>query len=71
MAYLAAFDLFNRFLEGLIFLSLAVAFWQESTTRRVLAPVSGLVGIAVSFSSNISLTLYSLSWQALRVQVGI
>ena len=62
------FDLFNYFLEGLIFLALAVAFWQMSKSRVTLALASGLVGISVSFSSNTSLTMYSLSSQYAAAQ---
>jgi len=68
MSFLAVFDLFNHLLEGVIFLSLGVAFWQANKARMVLALASGLVGIAVSFSTNISLTMYSLSQQYTAAQ---
>lgn len=63
LSFLAVFDLFNYFLEGLIFLALAAVFWQVNKIRATLALASGLVGIAVSFSTNISLTMFSLSQQ--------
>jgi hypothetical protein len=33
MSFLAVFDLFNYFLEGLIFLALGVLFWQMNNNR--------------------------------------
>lgn len=69
MSLLAVFDLFNYFLEGMFFLALAVAFWQVNKSRMVLALASGFVGIAVSFSTNISLTMYSLSNQYAATQI--
>jgi len=68
LSFLAVFDLFNYFLEGLIFLALAVALWQANKSRIAMALTGGLVGIAVSFSSNISLTMYSLSSQYIGAQ---
>lgn len=68
LSFLAVFDLFNHFLEGLIFLALAAAFWQVSKSRITIALASGLVGIAVSFSTNISLTMFSLSQQYIAAE---
>lgn len=61
LASLAVFDLVNYFLVGLLFLALAVAFWQRNKSLVIIALAAGLVGIAVSFASNISLTMLSLS----------
>ncbi len=61
LASLAVFDLANYFLVGLIFLALTAAFWQRNKSLVSIALAAGLVGIAVSFASNISLTMLSLS----------
>lgn len=61
LAYLAVFDLVNYFLVGLLFPALTVAFWQRNKSLALVALSSGLGGIAVSFASNISLTMLSLS----------
>lgn len=63
LAFLAVFDIVNYALVGLIFLALGAAFWQAHKSAAVIALASGLVGIAVSFTSNISLTMLSLSQQ--------
>jgi hypothetical protein len=63
MSFLAVFDLCNYFLEGLVFLGLAAALWQTGRSRVAMALASGLVGIAVSFATNISLSIMSLSQQ--------
>jgi hypothetical protein len=63
MSFLAVFDLANYFLEGVIFLALAALLWQAGKSRGTVALVSGLVGIAVNFSTNISLSMFSLSQQ--------
>jgi hypothetical protein len=60
---LAAFDLINGLLVGVVFLGLGAALWQRSRSRVVLALSSGLLGIAISLSSNISLTMVSLTHQ--------
>lgn len=64
MSFLAVFDLCNYFLEGLIFLTLAAALWQAGKSLAAMALASGLVGIAVNFSTNISLSMLSLSQQS-------
>lgn len=63
LSFLAVFDLFNYFLEGLVFLALGAALWKAGKERVALALASGLVGIAVSFATNISLSMLSLSQQ--------
>lgn len=63
MSFLAVFDLANYFLEGLIFLALAALLWQAGKSRVTVALASGLVGITVNFSTNISLSMLSLSQQ--------
>ena len=63
MSFLAVFDIFNYFLEGLIFLALAAMLWQVSKSRAAMALTCGLVGITISFSTNISLSMMSLSHQ--------
>lgn len=63
LSFLAVFDLANYFLEGMIFLALAAALWQVGKSRVALALASGLVGISVSFATNISLSMLSLSQQ--------
>jgi hypothetical protein len=63
LAFLAVFDLCNYALEGVIFLALGAAFWRDHKSVAALALASGLVGIAVSFASNISLSMLSLSQQ--------
>jgi hypothetical protein len=63
LAFLAIFDIVNYALVGLVFLALGAAFWQANKSAVSIALASGLVGIAVSFASNISLTMLSLSQQ--------
>lgn len=63
LTFLALFDLVNYALVGLIFLALGAAFWQTNKSVAAVALGGGFVGIAVSFSSNISLTMLSLSQQ--------
>jgi hypothetical protein len=61
LSFLAVFDLVNYALEGLVFLALAAAVWTAHKSMAAIALACGLVGIAVSFSWNISLTMLSLS----------
>jgi hypothetical protein len=63
LSFLAVFDLCNYFLEGLVFLALAAMLWKEGKSLAAMALASGLVGIGVNFSTNISLSLLSLSQQ--------
>ena len=63
LSFLAVFDLIDYVLVGLIFLALAAAFWQTHQSTAAIALASGLVGVAVSLASNISLTMFSLSQQ--------
>ena len=63
LSFLAVFDLVNYALVGLVFLALCVSFWQTHKSIAAIALTSGLIGIAVSFASNISLTMLSLSHQ--------
>lgn len=63
LSFLAVFDLGNYALVGLVFLALGAAFWQANKSIVTVALASGLVGIAVSLASNISLTMFSLSQQ--------
>jgi hypothetical protein len=63
LSFLAVFDLIDYVLVGLVFLALAAAFWPMHKNTAAIALASGMVGVAVSLSSNISLTLFSLSQQ--------
>jgi hypothetical protein len=63
LSFLAVFDLANYALEGVIFLALGAAFWRAHKSTVALALAGGLVGIAVSFATNISLTMFSLGRQ--------
>jgi len=63
LAFLGVFDLVNYALVGLMFLALGAAFWQAHKSAAAMALASGLVGIAVSFAANVSLTMLSLSQQ--------
>jgi len=63
LSFLAFFDLIDYALVGLVFLALAAAFWQTHQSTAAIALASGLVGVAVSLASNISLTMFSLSQQ--------
>jgi hypothetical protein len=63
LSFLAIFDLVNYFLVGLVFLALAAALWQVNKSLTAMALASGLVGIAVSFASNISFSMMALSQQ--------
>ena len=63
LAFLAVFDVANYLLVGLMFLALAAALWPGHKAAVVVALVSGLMGVAVSFSANIALSMLSLSQQ--------
>jgi hypothetical protein len=63
LSFLAVFDLVNYFLVGVVFLALAARLWPVNKSLTALALASGLVGIAVSFASNISFSMMSLSQQ--------
>jgi len=63
LSFLAVFDLFNYFLVAIVFLALAARLWQLNKSQTAMALASGLVGIAVSFASNISFSMMSLSQQ--------
>jgi hypothetical protein len=63
LSFLAVFDPLDYALVGLIFLALAAAFWQTHKSAAAIALASGMVGVAISLSSNISLTMFSLSQQ--------
>jgi predicted membrane channel-forming protein YqfA (hemolysin III family) len=63
LAFLSVFDLVNYALVGLIFLALGAASWQAHKSLALIAFASGLMGIAVSFASNHSFSMLSLSQQ--------
>lgn len=63
LSFLAVFDLANYALVGLIFLALGASLWKAHKSVTAMALASGLVGIAVNFASNISLSMFSLSRQ--------
>jgi hypothetical protein len=45
LSFLAAFDLVNYFLVGLVFLALAARLWPLNKSLTTLALASGLVGV--------------------------
>jgi hypothetical protein len=61
LAFLALFDVANYALVGLMFLALCAALWSGHKTLAAVALASGLIGVTVSFASNIALTMLSLS----------
>ncbi len=63
LSFLAVFDLVNIFLVGIVFLALAALLWPLNKSLTIMAIASGLVGIAVSFSTNISFSMMSLGQQ--------
>ena len=63
LSFLAIFDLVNYFLVAIVFLALAVRLWPVNKSLTAMALASGLVGIAVSFATNISFSMMSLSQQ--------
>jgi hypothetical protein len=63
LSFLAVFDLVNSFLVGIVFLALAAMLWSVNKSLTLMAVASGLVGIAVSLSTNISFSMMSLSQQ--------
>jgi hypothetical protein len=63
LSFLAVFDLANYFLVAIVFLALAARLWPVNKSLTALALTSGLVGIAVSFATNISFSMMSLSQQ--------
>lgn len=70
LAFLGFFDLADYALVGLMFLALAAALWTGHRGAAAIALTSGLVGIAVNFASNISLTMLSLSQQFASASSG-
>ncbi len=63
LAFLALFDVANYALVGLMFLALCAALWPGHKAVAAIALSCGMVGIAVSFATNIALTMLSLSQQ--------
>lgn len=63
LSFLAVFDLVNYFLVGIVFLALAARLWPVNKSLTAMALASGLVGIAVSFATNVSFSMMSLSQQ--------
>ena len=63
LSFLAFFYLVNYALEALVLLALAAAIWQGHRSVAAIALASGLIGIAVSLATNISLSMLSLSQQ--------
>jgi hypothetical protein len=61
LSLLAAFDLVNYILVGVLFLALTAALWQANRSAGAAALASGLTGIAINLASNNSLTMLSLS----------
>jgi hypothetical protein len=61
LSLLAFFDLLNYALVGVIFLSLATRLWSLNKSLTTLALVSGLVGVTLNLTANISLTMFALS----------
>lgn len=61
LSLLAVFDLLNYLLVGVIFLALAAMLWRVNKSVSTLALASGLVGVTLNLSSNISLTMFSFS----------
>jgi hypothetical protein len=61
LSLLAFFDLLNYALVGVIFLSLAARLWSLNKSLTTLALASGLVGVTLNLTSNISLTMFALS----------
>ena len=61
LSFLAVFDLTNYFLVGIVFLALAARLWLVNKSLTALALTGGLVGVTINLSSNISLTMFSLS----------
>mgnify|MGYP001546419170 CR=1 FL=1 len=63
LSLLSFFDLVNYFLVAVILVALAALVHKANKGIAVLALSSGLIGVALNLSSNISLTLLSLSQQ--------
>jgi hypothetical protein len=61
LSFLAVFDLANYFLVGIVFLALTARLWPVNISLVALALTSGLVGVTINLSSNIALTMFSLS----------
>jgi hypothetical protein len=61
LSFLAVFDLANYFLVGIVFIALMAQLWPVNKSLVALALTSGLVGITINLSSNISLTMFSIS----------
>ena len=63
LSYLAIFDVVNYALVGPMFLALCVALWKSHNGAILIAISCGIVGIALSFASNIAFSMLSLSQQ--------
>lgn len=61
LSLLAFFDLVNYALVGVIFLALGAALRQVNRSTTALALASGAAGVTLHLSSNISLTMLTLS----------
>ena len=61
LTLLGFFDLVEYTLVGLIFLAVAAAFWRTSRTVLLLATLSALTGITLTFASNQAFALFALS----------
>lgn len=61
LTFLNIFDVIEYALVGVMFLALYIALRQTSRSAMLIATASGLVGIAVCFSSNQAFAMLSLS----------
>jgi hypothetical protein len=61
LSLLALFDLPNYALVGVVFVALAAMLWPLNRSLTAVALAGGLVGVTINLSSNISLTMFSLS----------
>jgi hypothetical protein len=61
LSFLSFFDLFNYFLLALVFIALGAALWTIRRPAVAVALASALIGVSVHLSTNISITMLSLS----------
>jgi hypothetical protein len=61
LSFLSFFDLFNYLLLALVFIALGAALWTIGRPAVTVALACALIGVSVHLSTNISITMLSLS----------
>jgi hypothetical protein len=61
LSFLSFFDIFNYLLLALVFIALGAALWTIQRSAVAVALASALIGVCVHLSTNIAITMFSLS----------